>query len=109
MQRCSPQPYLPQDISRLIQLRKNSPALKYGDYRQIYVNHEQLVFSRSYNNETLFVAVNAAGQPVEVRIPVPDFPSRLLDRLNNQEEFLVSNHECRVTLPPHWARVLQMA
>lgn len=42
----------------MISLRKNNKVLIYGDYKTIYCSDNVLVFKRSYEGETLLIAIN---------------------------------------------------
>jgi len=52
-------PWLKGYICKLADIRKNQSALKYGSYREIYLEyHKPLVFERYINNERIFVSIN---------------------------------------------------
>jgi len=56
-------PWLEGYIRKLADIRQGQKALKYGGYRQVYLEyHKPLVFERSYGNERIFIAVNIGGQ-----------------------------------------------
>ena len=49
-------------INRLICLRKNEKALKYGRYREVFMEYSRpFIFERSFEDDSIFVAVNIAG------------------------------------------------
>lgn len=48
----------------LTHLRRSSMPLLYGDYRQLYVDDNVLVFSRTYLGQEVVVALNKGAQPV---------------------------------------------
>lgn len=48
-------------IAELAKIRKASNALKYGDFKQVYLENECFAFSRSKDNETAVIAVNISG------------------------------------------------
>ncbi|MEA5078801.1 MAG: alpha-amylase family glycosyl hydrolase [Anaerolineaceae bacterium] len=106
LQQNCPQPHLPAALARLAALRQSLPALKQGDYQQVWVNHEQLIFARSFEGQTVYVAINAAEQPVEVQFDLFQPADSLQDKLNGGEQVSVQNKHCHITLPPCWARVL---
>jgi cyclomaltodextrinase / maltogenic alpha-amylase / neopullulanase len=106
LQQNCPQPHLPAALARLAALRQSLPALKLGDYQQVGVSHEQLIFARSIAGQTVYVAINAAEQPVEVQFDLFQPADSLQDKLNGGEPISVQNKHCRLTLPPYWARVL---
>ncbi|MBI4774269.1 MAG: alpha-amylase [Deltaproteobacteria bacterium] len=104
-----PYPDLARTIARLARIRKESPALKYGNYRQLLVSHEQLAFLRHTPDEAVVTVLNAAGKTVPVRFPSP-FPRgvRLTDLLNPGEEFQVRGDVVDIpAVYPHWARILR--
>ena len=109
--RSAPQPDLPAAIARLARLRHNSPALRNGDYFQLYIAHEQFAFARRSAEETLVVALNASGTPAVIDLPVPGGSAGILtDRLAPGESFAFSDGKAlAVDLPPRWARVLAVA
>lgn len=111
LQQNAPQPDLPADIRRLIQVRKASPALRHGDYRQLHVSFEQFGFARQAEGETVIVLINASDKPVSLEVPVNLANGRqLFDRLNGQQRFEVVNGRLRVdAVYPCWARVLSTA
>jgi glycosidase len=47
-------------ISKLAAAKKSSKALQYGDFRSVVLTNGQCVFSREWEGEKVFVAVNAA-------------------------------------------------
>lgn len=47
-------------ISRLAQIRKNSPALKYGDYLQLAIMPDVLVFQRKTADDRIIFAMNCS-------------------------------------------------
>ena len=105
----APQPELPAAIRRLAYLRRQAPALRHGDYAQVHVDHEQLVFARQTPEQCVLVAVNAAATPMPLEIEVPLRGNRLVDLLNPGEAFPITGGRARLNpLPAHWARVLQV-
>ena len=47
----------------LIHLRRSSMPLLYGDYKQLYVDDNVLVFSRTYMGQVAIVAINNSAEP----------------------------------------------
>jgi cyclomaltodextrinase / maltogenic alpha-amylase / neopullulanase len=106
----SPQPNLARVIAQLAQIRHNSPALRYGDYRQLLVSHEQLAFARQTAEECVVVLVNAADKPAAFDVPLPvNGGCQLIDQLNPDETFQVVGNKARLeSVRPHWARILKV-
>lgn len=48
-------------IAELSKIRKNSNALKYGNYKQLHLENEALVYSRNTQSESCVVAVNISA------------------------------------------------
>jgi glycosidase len=48
---------------RLIDLRRASPALSVGSYRQVFVDDDLLVYSRTSGDRRLLVALNFSHSP----------------------------------------------
>jgi glycosidase len=106
----APHPELEKTICRLAQIRHGSAALKTGDYSQLFVNHEQLAFSRKTEDDLVLVLLNAAERPTTFELPVSlDEGALLVDLLNDGENFHVTGGRLRVeSVPSHWARILQV-
>lgn len=110
LQRNSPQPDLPKVIARLAAIRLQSLALRYGDYKEIFAAAEQLAFSRSIENETTIVILNATTKtPSDIRIPI-SLPNGtcFTDLLNPNDKFHVIDHHLTIKeIHSYWARILQ--
>jgi glycosidase len=101
-----PQPELPGVIARLAAVRRATPALQAGEYRELLVSSQQMAFLRSAGSSQAVVAVNAADRPATVRLRVPPGGNRWDDHLNPGESFYPAGGEVELTLPPLWGRIL---
>ena len=108
MRRLAPDPDLAASISRLADLRKNSPALRFGDYRQVYVASEQMAYLRESDQERVLVVLNASPAPAALDLALPCPSDRAVDLLNGGEVFPVQGDHLQLTVPPTWARVLRL-
>jgi alpha-glucosidase len=73
----------------LLKLRRATPALNIGAYRQVQVTQSVLVFDRFQNGTTLRIALNFSGQHQPLELP--------------EGELLLSSHmdiSCALGLPP---------
>ena len=107
----SPQPELPAVLARLASIRLASSALRYGDYKELFVASEQFAFSRHMDHETVIVLLNAAETDVPFDIPVslPD-GTCLVDLLNPGDELRVDVGRLRVEkVHACWGRILQLS
>ncbi|CAA9573030.1 MAG: GH13_20 / GH13 / GH13_36 / GH13_1 / GH13 _2 / GH13_21 / GH13_19 / GH13_23 / GH13_16 / GH13 _26 / GH13_40 / GH13_10 / GH13_30 / GH13_17 / GH13 _31 / GH13_29 / GH13_34 / GH13_4 [uncultured Truepera sp.] len=103
LQRAGEHPDLYGVVKSLVGLRHRLPALRYGDYSERLVTSEQFVFSRTYQGETVLVAVNSSHEPVTV--VVPDLQGSWLDLLGS-DSFSSASSKLVLPLDPNWGRVL---
>lgn len=96
-------------LSRLATLRKERRALQAGEYKQLYVAHQQLAFLRSAEEDQVVVAVNASDEEVALEIPMPEAGGTFVDLLNDTGERKVVDATLRCTVLPRWATVLGTA
>jgi glycosidase len=83
-------------LNGLISLRNNHPALRYGSYRQIFLEYRRpYVFERSYEGEKVIVAVNIGDNEDTVNIHCNARDLQTGEQFNGQ-----------VKLPPVSARVM---
>lgn len=102
----APQRDLPQTIARLAETNRASAALRFGDYQQIHVDHQQMGFLRQSADETLLVLLNSDHQPVELDLDLPWETGQMQDKLNPEATFSIKDGYIRVTLPPTWGRIM---
>lgn len=95
-------------VRRLIGIRRQSEALRVGEYRQLEIGPEQLAFARWAGSETVIVAVNAAGEQAHLQLKIREWEgSRWDDLLNPGESFEALNGRLDLELHPRWARILR--
>lgn len=104
----SPQPQLADLIARLAKIRLAAQALRYGDYSQLVVCHEQLAFARQAPEECIIVALNAAAKAIPFEVDVPTRSgSRLVDLLNEGDSFEIQAGRAKLdAVPPCWMRIM---
>ncbi|MDR0475471.1 MAG: alpha-amylase [Treponema sp.] len=89
-------------ISKLAQIRQKEKALKYGNYKQVYLEYKRpFVFERSFENERIYIAVNISdrNETIDLGFDKNDFWDLLCEeRLSNFR---------RIQIRPHSARVLK--
>ena len=56
-------------ISALGKLRQNTPALSYGDYKELSLTTTQYAFARTYNGKSVIVTVNNADSEASFHVP----------------------------------------
>lgn len=95
-------------IRKLIKIRGNSPALKYGGYRQVHLNHKQFAFERRDEKEKVIVVINSEASTVPLELNTDESDGCVFkDLLNDGEEFIVANGKLYLDLYPNWGRILK--
>ena len=90
-------------ISKLAALRQKEKALKYGNYRFIYLEYKRpFIFERSYENERIYVAVNIFDC-IEV-IDLSAYSSNGFYDVLWEEGIAAAHH---IQMAPHSARILK--
>ena len=95
-------------VRRLIELRRNSAALRHGPYRQLFVSSEQLAFLTQTPQEAAVVAVNAASEATMALQLLGVGCSSLADLLNPPSSICAEDGRALTSVPGRWARVLQI-
>jgi len=98
-------PELEDYIRKLADIRRQHDALKYGGYRQVYLEyHRPFVFERFIDNERIFVAVNVGDNDDTVNLNKyhgGDFADLLSD------EKIPSSNANAVPIAPHGVRIMK--
>ena len=103
----APHANLAEAIAQFARIRHKSRALRHGSYQQLHVAAEQLAFARRSNNEHVIVAVNAASERAQLRLPVAASDGQqFVDLLDGMQQFRVNNGQLEIDVPPCRARVL---
>ncbi|MDD3002219.1 MAG: alpha-amylase family glycosyl hydrolase [Candidatus Riflebacteria bacterium] len=95
-------------IARLSFLRRGSPALCHGTYRQLYINHEQICFLRQTGDERVVVMVNASDKPWRFQVEIPFETGAEGYDLLNEQTIAVGSQQIICEVSPNWARVLRV-
>ncbi len=102
-----PQPDLPGVIQRLVELRRQSRAILWGSYREVWVQPNQLAFLRRFEGDSALTVLNSADQPAELHLEgLPWQSGRLVDGLNPGETFRIEGGQLSLTVSPTWGRIL---
>ena len=102
-----PHPALAPAITRLAQVRKKLEALKIGNYSEIFVDHQQFVFLRELNGESILVALNSDPKEKNIKITIPWESGLLIDQLNQGDTFTIIEGSVSLSIPPRWGRILK--
>jgi len=94
--------WLTDHISKLALLRQREKALRYGGYKQVYMEYMRpFIFERSYENDRIFVAVNISDNNETIHLDA-HWNGGLLDLLNGEN---FNSYE--IQLKPHSALILK--
>jgi len=55
-------------VAALGKLRQNTPALSYGDYKELLLTNCQYAFARNYNGQSVIVTVNNADNEATIKV-----------------------------------------
>jgi len=90
-------------ISKLNFIKQSENALKYGNYKQVYIKYNRpFVFERSYEKESVLVAVNISNRDEAINLSTSS--SKGFVDLLNGEHIISPNY---VQMKPHSARILK--
>ena len=93
-------------IAKLGKIRSALEPLQFGSYKNDYIRNEQLVFSRSYNSHTVYIALNLSQNDSEVSFNAAGGFSRLTDALTG--ESFDNTGYVRIPVCGYGARILVM-
>ena len=93
-------------IAKLGKIRSALEPLQFGSYKNDYIRNEQLVFSRSYNSHTVYIALNLSQNDSEVSFNAAGGFSRLTDALTG--ESFDNTGYVRIPVYGYGARILVM-
>ena len=91
-------------LAKLAQLRAAFPALQVGDYENIVIKNEQLVFRRATPEQRVYILLNLAEQ--EAALEFPHNEPVLQDVLNKDRIYHNDGGRTWLTIPPCSAMVL---
>lgn len=93
-------------ISKLSAIRKQYPALQKGNYEQIVVRNQQLIFARSLGDETVYTVLNLQDETVQLEFGEKKGQD-LINALNEEEGILnCENGQIKVQVAPFTGKVL---
>ena len=90
-------------LHSLSKARKSSEALQYGSYKEILVKHEQFVFARVSQNETIYTVFNSENIEVSLDLNLLKH-NRFYDLINEKEISLDNGY---LKLSPYSSLILK--
>jgi glycosidase len=96
-------------IKSLITIKRNSPALQTGVYRQVYVDHQQFAFYRSTAEEAILSCVNASAQKATIQVDLnPSMGNILRDTFPPHQTVSLKNGIGSIELLPNSGRIFRL-
>ena len=97
-------PRLCTHLSKLAAIRSAFPALREGQFENVVIKNQQLVFRRATQDQRVYVALNL--EPQEVHVEFPHQEPVLQDVLNGNQIFNNDGGRTWLPVPPCSARIL---
>lgn len=96
-------------LGKLSIVRKTFPALTYGDYQVLYEKDGMIVFKRSYQDESLIVAINNTTETQKVKISASEIAEdKKLEGLLTGDTFEEENNEYEFIIDREIAEVYEI-
>ena len=87
-------------IAKLTAIHRESNALCWVDYRQIYLTNRQCVYLRSTNEEKVYVCINCDENEAQVKLDICLKGVELFEGRNIQVDY-------HLTLPPYGFAIIR--
>lgn len=92
-------------IKELGRLHAELLPVQVGDYENVLIRNEQLVFKRSCASGTVYVALNLSDHNAEVGFNMNG--ACLVDRLSGDKQYLPKNNYISINMPPFSSMILE--
>lgn len=101
-------PELVETLGRLMALRKQTPELLYGDYTQVQVDSEYLIFRRRYEDSQVLVGISIADH--DRVISMPELAGSAWESLLDPDLPItrVDGGIPEITLPANWGFIIRV-
>lgn len=99
------------ELSRLVQIRRDTPALTHGAFSVVQTSQNLLSYVRLHPNQTALVVLSNSIDEQAVSLPLSRYGIRdgttFVDHLNQDDSFTVRNGRLHIDVVwPSWGRVL---
>jgi glycosidase len=90
-----------QDVSGLIRLRRDNPALRYGDFYTIKADKDIYAFIRSDLNERILVVLNKSTNVINTTLEFPElYKVKNISDVLTQQNLTVNNSVINISMKP---------
>jgi len=87
------------DVREIVNLRKEYPALRYGDYYNLIADKNIFAYIRSYMNERILVVINKNENPQNIELNIPQiYDAKILTNLISEERIDLELSRTTITL-----------
>ena len=90
-------------ISALGKIRQNTPALCFGDYKELELQTTHFAYQRVFNNQSVIVTVNNSDNDVVVTLSCGEF-KEYIGALSG-EKIIVNNGQIQVKVPASYGEI----
>lgn len=93
---------------KVLSIRNSSNTLKYGDLKDIWKSGDNIfAYSRTYQNETVAVAINFSNKQAESVLSIPfKTGDTLKDEITDEVFEITDPANFKISIPPYGARIL---
>ena len=100
----NPNEKLFEHIKLLGSIHEELPALQYGNYEQVIVKNEQLIFKRSSTTQTVYAAFNLLDKAMTLSFKIDG--ASLRDKLNDNKQYFAKNNMIDLEIPAYSSMIL---
>lgn len=90
-------------ISALGKIRQNTPALCFGDYKELELQTTHFAYQRAFNNQSVIVTVNNSDNDIVMTLPCGNF-KEYIGSLSG-ERITVNNGQIQVKVPANYGEI----
>ncbi|MEJ2507551.1 MAG: alpha-amylase family glycosyl hydrolase, partial [Ignavibacteriaceae bacterium] len=88
------------EVSRLVHIRKNHPALRYGDFLTLQSDENIYAYLRSDMNERILTILNKSKDPQEVTLAIPSvYNTKNAHDLESDNEYQIDKNNLVIEIP----------
>ncbi len=88
------------EVKKIVNLRKNNPALRYGDFYTLKADTNCYVYTRSDFNQRILIALNKSDKAQTVNIELPEFYNvKQLQDLTTNNRMKIKNNKIDFSVP----------
>lgn len=87
------------DVSKIVNVRRNHPALRYGDFLTIHADENIFAYIRSDMNERILVVLNKSDEQKRIELKFPEqYKALTASELIGSDELKVENGKLKIAI-----------